>query len=103
MSRERQSQSDLVEVESSKAGADDSPEVGAALLLAQTILGAENGTFGPCCVFTQSIFSLKNYTLNPKPARVLSVWDASSYNQRVSRATRIPAKANKSHTGKLMM
>ena len=46
MSIERQSQSDLVEVESSKAGADDPPEVGAALLLAQTILGAENGTFG---------------------------------------------------------
>ena len=55
VSIERQSQSDLVEVESSKAGADDSAEVGAALLLAQTILGAENGTFGSSYVFTQSI------------------------------------------------
>ena len=60
VSIERQSQSDLVEVESSKAGADDPPEVGAALLFAQTILGAENRTFDPCYVFTQSIFRRKN-------------------------------------------
>ena len=80
VSIERQSQSDLVEVESSKACADDPPKVGAALLLAQAILGAENRRFGPSYVFTQFIFSLKKYTLNSKPARVLSVWDASSYN-----------------------
>ena len=34
---------DLVEVVSGEAGADDSTKVGAALLLTQTIIGAERG------------------------------------------------------------
>ena len=38
---------DLVEVVSSKASADDSTKVGATLLLAQTILRAEEETYDP--------------------------------------------------------
>jgi len=57
-----EAQTGLVKVVSGKASANDSSKVGAALLLAQTILGA---------------------------ARVLGIWDAPSYNQSESRATRI--------------
>ena len=41
------SQDNLVEVVSSKASADDSPKVGAALLLTQTILRAEEEANDP--------------------------------------------------------
>jgi len=55
-----EAQTGLVEVVPGEAGADDSTKVGAALLLTQTIIGA---------------------------ARILGIWDASAYNQSVSRAT----------------
>jgi len=57
----------LVEVVSGETSADDSTKVGAALLLAQTVFGA---------------------------ARILGIWDASSYNQSVSRAARISVAVN---------
>ena len=44
------SQDNLVEVVSSKASADDSPKVGAALLLTQTILRAEEEANDPTYV-----------------------------------------------------
>ena len=44
------SQDNLVEVVSSKASADDSPKVGAALLLTQTILRAEEEAYDPSYV-----------------------------------------------------
>ena len=71
----------LVKVEPGKAGADNASKVGAALLLAETILRTEE----------KCLRVIGPVLLSVSPAGIFSVWDTPTYDQGVAGAARISA------------